>query len=248
MNHPVITVITVCRNAEALLEATMHSVLAQDYDALEYIIIDGASTDGTVDIIRRHADHLAYWVSEPDRGIYDAMNKGLRHATGQWVAFMNAGDSYTDEHVLRDIFSPSGRCYLDAEALRDVKVIGGHIHNHYQGEVEVHRAESPSVIPYRLPICHQAAFTRREINEGKGTFYFDCDYKFAADYNLFYHIYYKCGGESAFAIVDRIVAECVQEESVTNLNQQRVKGEYLAIQSSHLSWRWVKEYIKWRWF
>lgn len=94
MEEVKISVITVCYNAVDTLEKTIQSVLEQTYHNIEYIIIDGGSTDGTVEIIHRYVDYLAYWVSEPDRGIYDAMNKGIERATGEWVNFMNAGDYF----------------------------------------------------------------------------------------------------------------------------------------------------------
>ncbi|RHJ54940.1 glycosyltransferase family 2 protein [Bacteroides sp. AM10-21B] len=100
-----ISVVTVCYNAADTIERTMLSVLNQTYHDIEYIIIDGGSTDGTVDIIRKYADKIAYWVSEPDKGIYDAMNKGIKVATGEWINFMNAGDIFCDKNVLTNIFS-----------------------------------------------------------------------------------------------------------------------------------------------
>lgn len=90
-----ITVVTVCYNVASTIEATIKSVLGQTHDDIEYIIIDGGSTDGTADVIRRYAPQLAYWVSEPDKGIYDAMNKGLAKATGDYINFMNAGDKFS---------------------------------------------------------------------------------------------------------------------------------------------------------
>ena len=87
-----ISVVTVCYNAVQTLEKTMLSVLNQTYPDVEYIIIDGGSTDGTVDIIKKYADRLAYWVSEPDKGIYDAMNKGIKVATGDFLYFLGADD------------------------------------------------------------------------------------------------------------------------------------------------------------
>lgn len=99
-----ISVITVCYNAVDSIEATMLSVLNQTYPNIEYIVIDGGSNDGTVDIIKKYADRLAYWVSEPDKGIYDAMNKGLDIASGDYINFMNAGDIYFKVETLRDIF------------------------------------------------------------------------------------------------------------------------------------------------
>lgn len=248
MNNPKVTVITVCYNAVSLLEDTMKSVLSQTYDNIEYIIIDGASTDGTQEIIKKYEDNLDFWISEPDKGIYDAMNKGLLKATGEWIAFMNAGDTYVDDSVIYDIFDKMGRVYSDSVHDKKVKVIGGHITNHYNGESEVHFADYPGVIPYKIPICHQASFTRRILGIGNCPFQFNTKYKIAADYQLFYDIYYSYDNVSSFSIVDRIIANCRQDDSTTFLNLKEAKGEYLAIQASHRSWQWWKEYIKWRCF
>lgn len=92
MNNPKISVVTVCYNAVDSIKETMLSVLNQTYDNIEYIIIDGGSKDGTVDIIKKYSDRLAYWISEPDMGIYDAMNKGIDNATGDYIIFINIGD------------------------------------------------------------------------------------------------------------------------------------------------------------
>ena len=95
-----ISVVTVCFNSVSTLERTMLSVLNQTYPNIEYIIIDGGSTDGTVDIIKKYVDKLAYWVSEPDKGVYDAMNKGVLLATGDYTIFMNSGDRFYNNDVL----------------------------------------------------------------------------------------------------------------------------------------------------
>lgn len=91
-NLPIISIITVVYNSEDLLPATIESVINQTYADIEYIIVDGGSKDGTVDIIEKYKDQISQWVSEPDKGLYDAMNKGLKMATGDFVWFMNAGD------------------------------------------------------------------------------------------------------------------------------------------------------------
>lgn len=90
---PKISIITVTYNAEAVLSATLQSIAAQTCAPFEYLILDGGSTDGTLDLIRQHKTLISFWLSEPDGGLYDAMNKGLRHATGDYVWFINAGDS-----------------------------------------------------------------------------------------------------------------------------------------------------------
>ena len=89
-----ITVVTVAFNAREALETTIRSVAGQDYPNLEYIVIDGGSADGSLEVIERHAADITRWVSEPDRGIYDAMNKGVAMATGDYCIFMNAGDTF----------------------------------------------------------------------------------------------------------------------------------------------------------
>ena len=94
-NIPLISIITVSYNAVKTIEDTIVSVLGQTYSNIEYIIIDGGSTDGTLDIIKKYEDKITYWVSEPDKGIYDAMNKGILKATGDYLFFLGADDKIT---------------------------------------------------------------------------------------------------------------------------------------------------------
>lgn len=105
-----LTVVTVVYNGAAFIEATLLNVINQSYPNIEYIVVDGGSTDGTVDIIRKYEQHIDYWISERDKGIYNAMNKGIELSTGEWISFMNAGDRFhsrtTVEHVSR-LLDPS---------------------------------------------------------------------------------------------------------------------------------------------
>lgn len=98
-----ISVITVCYNVKDSIENTILSVLNQTYADIEYIVVDGGSTDGTVDIIKKYSEHLAIFISEKDDGIYDAMNKAIDLAHGEWLNFMNAGDVFSSHNVLEDI-------------------------------------------------------------------------------------------------------------------------------------------------
>jgi glycosyltransferase involved in cell wall biosynthesis len=101
-----VSVITVCRNSEEHIERTIESVINQTYPDIEYIIVDGGSTDSTLDIIRKHEDRISYWVSEPDEGIFDAMNKGISLATGDLVGIINSDDWYF-EYTVQDVVNAS---------------------------------------------------------------------------------------------------------------------------------------------
>ena len=98
--YPLISVITVSYNAVSTIEDTILSVINQTYTNIEYIIIDGGSADGTVGIIEKYVDRISYWVSEPDKGIYDAMNKGLKVANGDWAIFMGSDDVFFNNKVI----------------------------------------------------------------------------------------------------------------------------------------------------
>ena len=100
---PRFSVITVTYNAEKVLEDTIQSVISQTYHHVEYIIIDGASKDGTMAIVNRYRDRISQVVSEPDKGLYDAMNKGIALATGDYLCFLNAGDSFHEDDTLQKI-------------------------------------------------------------------------------------------------------------------------------------------------
>ncbi|MDO4164372.1 MAG: glycosyltransferase family 2 protein [Bacteroides sp.] len=109
---PKFSVITVTYNAKGTVEDTIQSVIAQTYHHVEYIIVDGASTDGTLDIIRRYRDRISTVVSEPDKGLYDAMNKGIRLATGDYLCFLNAGDSFHEDDTLQQMVHSLNNHYL----------------------------------------------------------------------------------------------------------------------------------------
>ena len=115
MTHlqPKFSIITITYNAEQWLERTILSVLSQSYTNVEYIVIDGASTDRTVELIKQYEAGISYWVSEPDQGLYDAMNKAIDMATGHYIVFLNAGDRLhspdTLERVARAAQSAGGR-------------------------------------------------------------------------------------------------------------------------------------------
>lgn len=116
MNHnPLISVVTVCFNSVQTIGRTIASVGEQTYRNIEYIVIDGASTDGTEELLRRHRGTITQWVSEPDAGIYDAMNKGIKRARGAWIHLLNADDFYTDKDALAravEVLTPARTNYF----------------------------------------------------------------------------------------------------------------------------------------
>lgn len=163
---PTVSIITITYNAERFLERTIQSVIAQQSMDYEYLVIDGASTDGTLAIINQYENHIARWISEPDKGLYDAMNKGLHMATGDYVWFMNAGDELVDATTLPNLL----RCiqangadvyYSDALFVRD------------NGDpVGLRSQVTPHTLPTHLTwqdmalgmkVCHQAFIPKRAI-------------------------------------------------------------------------------------
>ena len=116
-----ITIVTVTYNCSKILKETLESCINQDYENVEYIIIDGASTDGTLDIINQHSENISFILSEPDKGIYDAMNKGIEHATGEWIFFLNAGDKFYSNKTLSDLFH--NICEFGIRRIKKVQVV-----------------------------------------------------------------------------------------------------------------------------
>ncbi|WP_239448908.1 glycosyltransferase family 2 protein [Mediterranea sp. An20] len=173
-----ISVVTVCYNAVQTLEKTMLSVLNQTYPYVEYIIIDGGSTDGTVDIIKKYADRLAYWVSEPDKGIYDAMNKGIKAATGEWINFMNSGDTFYEANTLAQV------CTFMEGQVADI-VYGDAKYIYEWGDI-IRKPFFLSELRKHMIFCHQSAFVKMNIMK---KYKFSLKYKISGDYNFFYQQY-----------------------------------------------------------
>ena len=99
-----ISVITICRNCRDDLQRTVRSVVSQTYPNIEYVVVDGGSTDGTMQMLASYQERIDTLISEPDDGIYDALNKGVKVATGEWIICLNAGDTFTSENTLNDVF------------------------------------------------------------------------------------------------------------------------------------------------
>jgi glycosyltransferase involved in cell wall biosynthesis len=179
---PLITVVTVVYNSIANLEKTICSVTEQDYSKIEYIVIDGGSTDGSIDIIQKHASNISVWISEKDNGIYDAMNKGVNMASGDWICFLNSGDVFVDSHIIGQVVAEINQ----STAKKDI-VYGNILVQKAGGLFKERIAKEPCNI-HRMHFCHQSAFVRRELLQKFG---FDQRHPLSADLKFFKQCYYN---------------------------------------------------------
>ena len=175
-----VSIITVCFNSAGTIEDTIKSILSQDYKDIEYIVVDGGSTDGTLDIISRYKNKIATVISEPDKGIYNAMNKGLRLSTGDIVATLNGDDIYAEQATVSRMVEFIGSKDLDA-AYGDLIYVDrrdiGHVKRFWQpGPYKKGAFHHGWVIP------HPTFFCRKEIFEKHG--YFNDKMQIAADFEL----------------------------------------------------------------
>lgn len=177
-----ISIVTVTYNCASILEETIKSVISQDYALIEYIIIDGGSTDNTVEIAKKYTSKVDVLISEPDRGIYDAMNKGIKKATGDWINFMNAGDRFANNSVLSRIFKNKGKT-AKAEVIFGDMIL----------EVRKWRKEIVLTPFYEksgirgMGFSHQSAFVKLSLAKSHP---FDLSYRLSADYNMIWKLYY----------------------------------------------------------
>lgn len=229
-SYPLISIITVCRNSGYKLVETLKNIRKQTYKNIEVIVIDGASIDDTLDCIKRNSSLIDKWISEPDKGIYDAMNKGLRMAKGEWINFMNVGDSFSDVDILTSLF-----CRYTI--FDRIMMIGGGTNNVSVKGSWYDPPKPASVIPYEIPFSHQASFIRR------GNWSYNTNYRIASDYKLMYDFYFKYGEES-FLIIDKPIADYQKDDSFSTINHKLAKKEYLSIQAKHPSLRWLKECLR----
>ena len=171
---PGLSVVTVVRNCDNYLERTILNVINQQDSDIEYIIIDGESTDGTLDIIRKYEDKIGYWISESDDGIYDAMNKGIALARGTWINFMNAGDEFYSEKVLKQFSGDLMTNNFDI-------LYGDVVAHNPESETDIMiKAKDVKDIWRGMIFSHQSCFIRTDVIK---LFLFDLRYKLASDYN-----------------------------------------------------------------
>ncbi len=176
MNQPKVSVITVVFNNEEFIEKTILSVANQTYKNIEYIIVDGGSTDGTINIIKKYEEHISKWISEKDKGLYDAMNKGIKMSTGDYVWFMNSGDTIYEKTTLEKSIGFQG----DADVYYgDTMIV-----DENGKEIGLRRLRPPKNLNWRhfihgMLVCHQSVIVKKSISE----LYQWHDYPHSADFD-----------------------------------------------------------------
>ena len=225
-----LSIITVNLNNRIGLQKTIDSVICQTFRDFEWIVIDGGSTDGSKELIEQYADHFAYWVSEPDKGIYNAMNKGIKVAKGEYLLFLNSGDWLYKDNVLEKVFSQNPTedfVYCDDGGSTGVIANGG----------------SPSIIDFRLlytyTICHQTIFHKRSLFDAG---LFDEKYKIVADWKfLFQHIIKNGATYRKIKILLCVLQEgSSYDTSTTEIERQAVIHEFYSEKEIEM----IEDYIK----
>lgn len=224
--HPKFSIITVTYNAAKVLEDTIQSIVTQTYKNLEYIIVDGGSTDETLDIIHKYQEHITTVISEPDQGLYDAMNKGIKLATGDYLCFLNAGDGLHEDDTLLQWYIPSmeqpcRECYMEKQKLWTVKGIFIHAppvrtRNAYLEKLQARNASLPSSL-----------FARRDLVEP-----YDLRYRFSADFDWCIRIMKKADvlHNTHLTLIDYL------NEGMTTRNHKASLKERFRIMSRHYGW------------
>lgn len=228
-NHPTpkFSVITVCYNAEATIEDTIQSVISQTYHHVEYIIVDGASKDRTMDIVNRYREHIAIVVSERDKGLYDAMNKGIGLATGDYLCFLNAGDSFHEDDTLQQIVHS-----IHTPQLPDVLYGETELVDHEGHFLRMRRLSAPEVLTWKsfrqgMLVCHQAFFPRRDL-----VMPYDQRYRFSADFDWCIKIMKKSKvlHNTHLTLIDYLA------EGMTTRNHKASLKERFSIMPRHYGW------------
>lgn len=224
---PKFSIITVTYNAGRLLEDTIQSVITQTYHRIEYIIIDGASTDNTLQVIEKYRNHIHRLVSEPDKGLYDAMNKGMELATGDYLCFLNAGDSFhADDTLLLMVNSTR------SSELPDIMYGQTAIVDEQRHFVRMRRLSAPEKLTWKsfrkgMLVCHQAFFAKTSIAVP-----YDLSYRFSADFDWCIRIMKqsKTIHNTRLTLVDYL------DEGMTTENRKASLKERFRIMVKHYGW------------
>lgn len=208
-----LSVITINYNNRDSLKKTIESVVNQTYKDFEYIIIDGGSTDGSVEVLKEYSDKIDYWVSEPDKGIYNAMNKGIDIAKGEYCIFLNSGDSFCNYQTLS----------LSVPFLDGTDVVAGYAKLD-TGEIVIYPKEITlqSLYNHQQP-CHQSSFIKTELLKKHR---YDEKYKLVSDWKFFIHIFIY--DNSSFKPID-IVVSVYDTNGLSSTNRTLIDEEHVKV-------------------
>ncbi len=228
MDKPVFTVITVTYNAGETLIPTIESVCNQTYPHVEYILIDGASTDQTLEIAHAYQARIATLISEPDQGLYDAMNKALRYATGDYICFLNAGDRFHSLTLLSDIAAP-----LKTQSCAPDVLYGQTVLIDSTGRyLRMRHYSAPEKLSWKsfqkgMLVCHQAFWVKRSLWEP-----YDLQYRFSADFDWCIRMLKK---STLCFYTHRILIDYL-DEGLTTQNHKASLLERFRIMTVHYGW------------
>lgn len=227
--HPKFTIITVTYNAAKVLEETIQSILSQSYKNVEYIIVDGQSKDGTLQIIDKYRRWIHCLISEPDKGLYDAMNKGIQLATGDYLCFLNAGDKFHETNTLQHIVHS-----LKKNELPDVIYGETAIVDHNGEFLHMRRLSAPEKLNWKsfkkgMLVCHQAFFAKRELAVQEP---YSLRYRFSADFDWCIRIMKKAKQlhNTHLTLIDYL------NEGMTTQNHKASLKERFRIMVKHYGW------------
>lgn len=163
-NHPLISIISCVFNSERFIEKTIKSIINQTYENIEYIIIDGYSIDKTIDIIKKYEDKVAFWQSEPDSGLYDAMNKGIELSSGDYLLFINAGDEIHDNNTIQNTFQKTNNADIYYGETEYIDMNGNILG--LRSKITSHKL--PQNLSWEnfnrgMVVCHQSFIVKKEI-------------------------------------------------------------------------------------
>jgi len=224
LKKPLVTIVTAVYNGEKHLEETIQSVINQTYENVEYIIIDGGSTDGTLDIIKRYDGVINYWISECDRGISDAFNKAVTVSMGSYINFQGDGDGFYDKHAIENIMR-------DIDSSRDMLVSAKIIRIDENGN-ELFISKQPDSFSkrsllFKMPLPHQGLFTNQRLFKKYGLF--DINNKYCMDYEHLLRAY----NDFPKVILKNIIVSKWRYDGLGHNKEMDIFREYDAIKRHH---------------
>ena len=239
--QPLVSIVTVSYNSADTIEQTIQSVTKQTYPNIEYIIIDGGSRDGTVEIIKRYQDKISFWISEPDMGIYDAMNKGISYAKGDYIGIINSDDCYELDAIEKIV----------SKIKEDPIIIYGNMMCEKEIPELVKPARDLSTLKKQMSIFHPSTFVKSDAYKKYGLF--NIEYKISADWDMMLRLYEN---GCSFCYCDETIAHFRMSGISSNFDKRQIE-ERKRLRISHgnssflltvkdiliLIYRTVKKYV-----